>query len=313
MQKLTNKDKVMAAVQTAGAKDTERKDMKYWVVKYQPEIAKALPSVITPERFERMALTAIAKNSKLAEATPGSFIGAMLQAAQLGLEPNTPLGQAYLIPFYNGKTKQQEVQFQLGYKGLIELAYRSGEIREIYAEAVYPSDTFEYHLGLARDLRHIPALDHGSEEPIYYYAVWKLVNGGFGFAVMSMAEVKSHVQRYSEAAKKGYSPWQDNFDSMAKKTVIKQALKYAPIKVEFVRQLTADETVKTEIASDMLDVEGERLILDDVDFEVVDEETGEVAQPSKDSEKNEGGTLTPDQLAEVERSLREGNDEQNED
>ena len=303
-----NKAAVMAkAGVNAPAKAGEAKDMKYWVAKYQPELAKALPSVITPERFERMALTAIAKNDKLAASTPASFIGAMLQAAQLGLEPNTPLGQAYLIPFFNGKTKQQETQFQLGYKGLIELAYRSGEIKEIYAEAVYPSDSFEYNLGLDRDLRHVPAMDHGDEQPVYYYAVWKLVNGGFGFAVMSRGDIESHAKKYSQAYATASSPWRTNFDAMAKKTVIKQALKYAPIKVEFVRQLAADETVKTEIAPDMMDVEGSRLILDDGAFEVVDDETGEIIDGSKNIGAAEGmGKPDTDIAAGAERILLAG-------
>ena len=283
-----NKSAVLA--KAGNTAQTEKKDMKHWIKAYQPEIAKALPSVITPERFERMALTAIAKNEKLAASTPASFIGAMLQAAQLGLEPNSPLGQAYLIPFYNSSSKCQEAQFQIGYKGLIELAYRSGEITEIYAEAVYPSDTFEYNLGLKRDLKHIPAMDHGAEEPTYYYAVWKLVNGGFGFAVMSRSDIVSHAKRYSQAYGTQYTPWKTNFDAMAKKTVIKQALKYAPIKVEFVRQLAADETVKTEISADMMDIEGERLVLDDVGFEVIDDETGEIVEPSSDDGKSEGQT-----------------------
>ena len=81
----------------------------------EPEIKKALPSVITPERFTRMVFTALSSNKKLQACTPESFLGAMMQAAQLGVEPNTPIGQAYLIPYGN------QVQFQLGYKGLILL------------------------------------------------------------------------------------------------------------------------------------------------------------------------------------------------
>jgi len=297
MAAANNKQAVMAKTgDTNIAKSNPKKDMEFYIGKYQPEIAKALPSVLTPERFTRIAITAIAKNPQLAASTPASFIGAMLQAAQLGLEVNTQLGQAYLIPFKNGQTGEQETQFQLGYKGLIELAHRSGEIKEIYAEAVYPADEFSYSLGLDRALNHVPAMDHGDEEPIYYYAVWKLVNGGFGFVVMSKSDIISHAKKYSQAYKTSFSPWKSNFDAMAKKTVIKQALKYAPIKVEFVRQMAADETVKTEIGADMLDVEGERLILDDANYEVIDEATGEVTETSEDN------ALGPD-LAEVERKL----------
>ena len=110
----------------------EPQTIKDWIKVMEPAIKKALPSVITPERFTRMALTAISVNPKLAECTPKSFMGSLMNAAQLGLEPNTPLGQAYLIPYKN--KGNMEVQFQIGYKGLIELAYRSGEFANIYAK-----------------------------------------------------------------------------------------------------------------------------------------------------------------------------------
>ena len=105
----------------AQQKDTSLKGL---IRSMGPEIKKALPSVITPERFTRMVFTALSSNPTLQECTPQSFLGAMMQSAQLGLEPNTPIGQAYLIPYRNHG--RQECQFQLGYKGLIDLAYRSG-------------------------------------------------------------------------------------------------------------------------------------------------------------------------------------------
>ena len=112
--------------------------------------------MLTPERFTRMVLTALSKDNKLASCTPNSFLGAMMQAAQLGLEPNTPLGQAYLIPFKNKGVL--EVQFQIGFKGMIDLAYRSKEVTDISAQCVYENDEFEYELGLSPVLKHKPAL-----------------------------------------------------------------------------------------------------------------------------------------------------------
>lgn len=224
------------------------KNMKDWIVAMKPQIEAALPSVITPERFTRMALTAVSSNPKLANCTPKSFMGALMNAAQLGLEPNTPLGQAYLIPYKNKGT--DEVQFQIGYKGLIELAHRSGEFKNIEARVVYENDTFEYEYGLEPKLVHRPAMkDKG--KPIYYYAVFTLVNGGFGFEVMSKEDINIHKNKYSQAAGSKYSPWNTNFDEMAKKTVLKRVLKYAPIKTEFARKINNDETIKTEISDDM--------------------------------------------------------------
>ena len=112
----------------------------------QPEIKKALPSVITPERFTRMAISSLNNTPELQQCTPISFLAALMNAAQLGLEPNTPLGHAYLIPYKNKGT--YECQFQIGYKGLIDLAYRNGQMQTIQAQSVYENDYFEYEFGL---------------------------------------------------------------------------------------------------------------------------------------------------------------------
>ena len=120
----------------------------------EPEIKKALPEVITPERFTRMALSALNTTPKLKECTQISFLAALMNAAQLGLEPNTPLGQAYLIPFSNKGT--MECQFQIGYKGLIDLSYRNPQMQIISAQVVYENDDFEYELGLNPKLVHRP-------------------------------------------------------------------------------------------------------------------------------------------------------------
>lgn len=130
----------------------------------EPEIRKALPEVITPERFTRMALSALNTTPKLRECTPMSFLAALMNAAQLGLEPNTPLGQAYLIP-YNNKGVM-ECQFQIGYKGLIDLSYRNPQMQIISAQAVYENDEFEYELGLNPKLEHRPALGDRGEVQI---------------------------------------------------------------------------------------------------------------------------------------------------
>jgi len=215
----------------------------------EPQIKRALPGQMSVERFSRVAMTAVRTNPKLQQCTPDSFVAAMMQSAQLGLEPNTPLGQAYLIPYGS------EVQFQLGYQGMLTLAYRTGEYRSISAYAVYSNDKFEYELGLEEKLVHKPARKPEGE-PEYYYAVYRLQNGGRGFVVMSREQIEAHRDKYSPSATKGkHSPWTTDFVGMAKKTTLKQLLKYAPKSVEFASQLAADETVKTEIADDMLNVE----------------------------------------------------------
>ena len=211
--------------------------MKDWIQKSEKQIAKALPSAITAERFARMATTAVTMNPDLGKCTPASFIGAMLQAAQLGLEPNTPLGQAYLIPFNNYKTGAKEAQLQIGYRGMIELAHRSGEFQSIEAHIVYENDEFEYELGLEPKLKHKPAMKNRGEA-VWVYAVYKLKSGGYGFEVMSKEDINEFRKKYSKAKN---SPWDTAWEGMAKKTVIKQALKYAPLKTEFVRSMTNED------------------------------------------------------------------------
>ena len=186
----------------------------------------------------------------------------------------TPLGQAYLIPFRNKGV--QECQFQLRYKGLLDLVYRSGDVSTVQAHVVYENDTFEYSFGLEPTLKHIPARkDRG--EATHVYAVFKTKDGGYGFEVMSMEDVKAHAKKYSKAYGSSVSPWATNFEEMAKKTVLKKCLKYAPMKTEFFRGLSRDETISTDIAEDMTEVVAE-YPAEEPEAVAVDEATGEVVQ-----------------------------------
>ena len=281
--------KKQASVQAESASGV--RSIKDLVVQMGPQIAKALPTVLTPERFTRMVLTAMSTNPQLQQCTPNSFLGAMMQAAQLGVEPNTPLGQAYLIPYRNHGT--MEAQFQLGYKGLIDLAYRSGEITDISAHEVYENDTFEYELGLTPKLKHIPALTNRGNV-ILYYAVYHTKNGGYGFEVMSAEDIQNHRNKFSKAAGKGFSPWSSNFDEMAKKTVIKKLLKYAPIKTEFVRAIAQDETIKTSISENMADEPDIMTIDAETIPPNIDPETGEIKTEPIPNEP--GHVVTKDEL-----------------
>ena len=258
------------------AAKAEKKTMQAYIKAMEPAIKKALPSMITPERFTRMVLSALSSTPKLAECSPQSFLAAMMTAAQLGVEPNTALGQAYLLPYRNHG--QMECQFQLGYKGLIDLAYRSGEVSVIQAHTVYENDVFEYELGMDPKLRHVPAkADRG--EAVAYYAMFKTKDGGYGFEVMSVDDVQRHAQRYSKSYGSGSSPWRSNFDEMAKKTVLKRALKYAPLKSDFVRGVAQDETIKAELSDEMYAVPDETVFEaegEEIDSTSVDTETGEV-------------------------------------
>lgn len=240
-----------------------------------PEIQRALPKHMDADRIARIALTAVRTTPKLLECDQMSFMAAVMQSAQLGVEPNTGLGQAYLIPY--GK----QVQFQLSYKGLIDLATRSGQYKAIYAHEVYQNDEFRFSYGLNKDLIHVPSQEPNGE-PIGYYAVYHLKNGGYDFVYWTKERVDQHAQKFSQAVQKGWtSPWKTNYDAMAKKTVLKEVLKYAPKSIELQKTVEADSTIKTEINEDMSQV------IDVTDFSVVDEQQNEPQQVTKTPERPE--------------------------
>lgn len=261
------KDALTEKVEGKGAvKLTKSMSIADMIKVMEPEIKKALPQVITPERFTRMALSALNTTPKLAECSQMSFLGALMNAAQLGLEPNTPLGQAYLIPYRNkGKL---ECQFQIGYKGLIDMVYRNDNIQTVQAQCVYENDVFEYELGLEPKLVHKPAVrDRG--ELILVYALWKAKNGGYGFEVMSKEDVDLHARKFSQSFGSSFSPWKTNYEEMAKKTVIKKCLKYAPVKSDFAMQISNDESIKSELSVDMSEVVNEQEAVVEADYKEV--------------------------------------------
>lgn len=224
----------------------------------KPAIAQAIPKHMTPERLLRIATTSIRTNPKLKVCTPESLLGAVMQCAQLGLEPSI-LGHAYLIPYRNKKKEngrewyEDECQFQIGYKGLIEMARRTGQISSIMAQAVHDRDLFEYEYGINEKLRHVPS-DGERGVVVKYYAYAKFKDGGYSFIVMSRRDIEIHRDRFSKT--KSYGPWVDHFDEMAKKTVLKALMKYMPISVEFQRAVDQDETTKhfDSSAADMSEV-----------------------------------------------------------
>lgn len=160
-----------------------------------PEIQRALPKHMDADRIARIALTAVRTTPKLLDCDQFSFLAALMQSAQLGLELNTGLGQAYLIPY--GK----QVQFLLGYKGLIDLAVRSGQYKAIYAHEVFQEDKFSYSYGLHKDLVHVPS-QNPQGEPIGYYAVYHLKNGGYDFVYWTRERIEKHAHKFHKQFRK---------------------------------------------------------------------------------------------------------------
>ena len=251
---------------TAVTQQKKPQTLQDYVQRMSGQIKLALPANLTPDRFQRIVLTAISSNPKLQECSPTSFLGAMMTAAQLGVEPNTPLMQGFLIP--RNSRNGVECTFQLGYKGMIDLAYRSGNIATIGAYTVHANDEFHVQFGLSPDITHVPALtDKG--DPIAFYAYYRTKDGGFGFDVMSVEDVREHAKKFSDSVKRGWtSPWDTNFEEMAKKTVLKKVLKYAPISTEVASKIGMDETVHETISANMTE--------EPIVYTNVDAETGEI-------------------------------------
>ena len=212
------------------------------------QMALALPKHLTADRLARIALTEVRKNPKLAQCDQASFLGAVMQCAALGLEPGGALGHAYLIPFKNNRKNITEVQFLVGYRGMIDLARRSGQIQSLEARCVYEKDKFSVSLGLDSNLTHEPdwtANDRG--KLTFVYAVAKLKDGGIQFDVMSRAEIEK-VRTRSRSSNDG--PWVTDYDEMAKKTIVRRLFKYLPVSIEMQRAVGLDEQASMGLAQD---------------------------------------------------------------
>ena len=238
----------------------------------QKQMQMALPRGMDADRILRIAMTALRQTPKLGACTPASFIGALFQSAQLGLEPSNGLGQAYLVPY------GQAVTFIIGYKGLIELARRSGQISELYAYPVYAADHFNFTLGLHRNIDHQPAVDGepADKDLVAVYAVAKFKDGGTDFEVMTRGQVDA-IRKRSKAS--GNGPWVTDYAEMARKTVLKRLCKRLPLAVETQTALAQDETIKTTLAADMTQVPDASETPDVFAGQIIDVETGEVHEP----------------------------------
>lgn len=204
---------------------------------FRKTLAMALPRHITPDRIARVALTALSANPKLAECSQQSFFGSLLSAAQLGLEVNTPLGHAYLVP-YKGNA-----QLIIGYQGELELARRSGQVKTITGDVVRDGDLFEYEMGLEPRLKHVPSDDEKRDDkPVtHVYAMAKLASGEPVFTVLSRAQVEKFRKR-SMAANSG--PWVTDWDAMAVKTAVRRLWRWLPKSAELVRAIEFEDSAE---------------------------------------------------------------------
>jgi recombination protein RecT len=207
--------------------------------KSKKQIAMALPNglALDADKIIRVAMTEMRKNPRLAECTPQSFCGAVMQASQLGLEPGGHLGQCYLIPYKSKRSGKLEAQFQLGYKGLLNLHYRSERLKSITARVVYEGDDFNYEYGLQDKLSHRPLEE--TDNLTHVYAKAEFTNGGYQFVVLT----KKQIEKYRKKSKgPNGSFWTEHYEEMAKKTAIIRLSKYIPINTDILHAVEASSS-----------------------------------------------------------------------
>ena len=295
----------LKAVATGQEQQQRLADMKpkeqiaYLLKQKSGEIAKMLPKHLNAERLLKVAQIAATTTPALAKCDVASLVGAIGQCAQMGLEPNTVLGHAYLVPF-NTKRKDgngnerwvNSVQVIIGYKGLIDLARRSGQIVSIAAHEVCEHDRFELVYGLDEKLNHTPAMgDRG--EVIGFYAVAKLKDGGHCFEFMSVHQVREIMK--ATQSKGGYGPWKDHFVEMGRKTAVRRLSKFLPLSVEFQTAAALDGMAAAGQDQHTDAMDGDYSILPDDAPRDVDQDTGEIREEPPQLEEKQPQTV-PQQM-----------------
>ena len=253
------------------------------------QIALALPQHMTADRLARIAATQLRVNPALGACSSASLLGALFTAAQLGLEPG-PLGECWFIPRRNSKLDCQECTFQTGYQGLAKLAHNSGQIKSLYAYAVYDGDEFDYGLGDNPYVHHKPDPDRASEADSairFFYAVENLTNGGREIEVWSKAHMDDHRDQYVQKDRNGKLPdsWVKSYAAMGRKTLVAVVARRGPKSVELAAALSADGNVRTSLTRDMVFVpEDTGGAFEAQTAEVIDSVTGEVLEDAAEQE-----------------------------
>ena len=227
------------------------------IEKSKPQFELAAPKGANVDRNVRALVTLLKSTPALQKCEPASLMSCALRVMDLGLELNQSLGHCYLVPFSNQAT------LQIGYKGLLNLAKRSGEISNITAREVYSNDKFSFCYGTDDSLVHEPSLkDRG--ELIAVYAIAKMKDGSSQFEVMS----KDDVEKIRNTSKmKNSMPWTQFYGEMARKTVIRRLFKYLSISVEMNEAIAIDELADAGIKQPKKDfIEAEKSI-DEIVFQ----------------------------------------------
>lgn len=248
---------------------TDAKTFKNYLDRCLPQIQAVAASHLKPTRVVKIVLSAVLRTPALKACSMASILDAVMKAAEMGLEPGSATGEAYLVPY--GKV----CTLIPGYRGLISLAYRSGFVISVKAQVVYQGDLFEYEEGIHPKLRHVPNFE-AKREPkdiTFAFVVIQLRDGGLVYDVMTRGEIDAIRQR-SKAG--GNGPWVTDYAEMAKKTVTRRGLKYAPMSIEMSKALALDAVESGEIDPSEIA---------EFDYMDVDLETGEVTKTDKLKDK----------------------------
>lgn len=257
---------------TAPERQTEGPTLANQIRQMEAQFALAMPKGMEAAQLVRDALTSLKQTPKLAEATPQSVLGSLMTCAQLGLRPGV-LGHAWVLPYWDSKSRSYVAQLIVGYKGYVELAYRSGQIATIIGRTVYEGDTFDVEYGLDDKLLHKPALTGERSKPIAHYAMVKLANGGRTFWVMTEDEMQAWKNKYAPTNKQGalVGPWKSDYEAMARKTCLLRLAAWLPKATDLAYAIEVDNGVRTNLdpTADIVDATHHYA-------EQVDTETGEI-------------------------------------
>ncbi|MFC2084949.1 recombinase RecT [Bacteroidota bacterium] len=268
-----------------------RRTFRDLLERHKNQLTVALPKHLTVERLIRTALTAVSRSPKLLLCDPVTLLGAAIQASEIGLEVGV-LDKAYFIPFYNSRTKRYEAQFIAGYKGLAELVQNTGEIQTLQARAVRENDDFDYEFGSKGYLKHKPYLGNRGEI-IGFYSYVQTKNGGEYYEIWSLKDMENFREKYARSKDRNgniIGVWEDEFEKMGCKTMIKQIIKLLPKSTE--RKVEHDRLQKA-VALDDLASSGipQGLSIDNVDEDgklIINEDySGEANEANSEEVKEE--------------------------
>lgn len=214
-------------------------------------MAAVAASHLDPERVTRIVLGCVARTPKLAQCTTASIVRSVMQAVELGLEPGSATGQAYLVPF------GQDCTLVIGYRGLLDLMRRTGQVASVNAQAVYEGDEFEIAFGIEDTLRHIPKGDPDPAKLIGAYAVVRFRDGSHQLGYMTRKQIDA-IRSRSRAGNSG--PWVTDYAEMARKTVLRNVAKWCPMSIEMSKAMAvevATETGDTTLLAEFETIEGD--------------------------------------------------------